>query len=452
MFRTLTILSVLFAVASAGASPPNFLVLLADDLRPDAIHALGNPHIQTPNLDKLVSRGASFSNAYIMGARNGAVCMPSRAMLMTGRDLFAFDESAGRIPEDYATFPELLRKAGYETFITGKWHQDAASLNRTFSTGDNIFMGGMHDPFNIPLHDHNPEGKYARDSAQVHKGAHATHLFADAAIGFLQGRDTEQPFLAYVSFTAPHDPRSAPAEYHDRYDASILPVPGNFLPEHPFDNGELRIRDEMLAGFPRTREEVQKHLADYYAMVTQLDEEVGRILAALKATGVGDNTVIVFASDHGLAVGSHGLMGKQNLYEHSIKLPLIIAGPGIPEGKTTGALVYLMDLGATLMDLAGLDASPLTDARSFAPVLKDPATPHRRFLTMFYREYQSGVRMDAWKYLAYSVNGAEREQLFNLDDDPLELKNLADDPAQVAIRDTLRSQLLITRDAMTAPK
>ncbi len=413
---------------AAAASPPNVLFLFADDMRADCIQALGNREIHTPNLDRLVERGLSFNNAYNMGSRNGAVCMPSRAMLMTGQSLFAFDASAGTILPTYPMFPELLRGAGYDTFVTGKWHQDSASSTRAFSAGANIFMGGMHDPFKTPLHDYSAEGNYATASAVVHDGVHATDLFADAAMGFLTQANPTKPFFAYVSFTSPHDPRTAPEAYHRRYPSDALTLPPNYLPEHPFDNGELVIRDEQLAATPRSEEEVRKHLSDYYAMITHVDDAVGRILDALEASGRAGQTIVVFTADHGLAVGSHGLMGKQNLYEHSAKLPLILAGPGIPQGIRSDALVYLSDLHPTLLELCQMVGVATPHARSFAPVLRGELPGHREQVTFYYKEYQRAVRQGDWKLIEYRVAGEERVQLFDLKSDPHELRDRSVEP------------------------
>lgn len=447
--KRLACLFLLLLARPVFAQQPNILFLLADDLRPDALGFMGRPDVKTPHLDRLAASGMIFENAYLMGSRNPAVCMPSRAMLMTGMRLFDFDESAGRIPPDFVTFPERLRSAGYETFITGKWHQDWQSLNRAFSSGSGIFLGGMHDPFAIPLHAYDPTGTYARESARV-TGEHATTRIAQAARMFLNQRDKQRPFFAYVSFTAPHDPRVAPSVHHEEYPPDNVSLPDNFLPEHPFDNGELRIRDEMLAGFPRSPAEVKRHLSDYYAMITHMDAEIGGILDALDAQGLTENTLIVFASDHGLAIGSHGLMGKQNCYEHSMKLPLILSGKGVPEGQRSDALVYLNDLYPTLLEWCGLEAAhPF--ARSLMPLLRGETTVHRQFVTFYYRDFQQAIRMGPWKYIRYSVHGAGREQLFKLDEDPGERVNLVEEGAHQQVRDSLRSMLTLTAANLRAP-
>ncbi len=161
----------------------------------------------------------------------------------------------------------------------------------------------------------------------------------------------------------PHDPRLAPAEFTKLYDPAKISLSKNFMPEHPFDNGELKIRDELLAPHPRTPAVMRQHLADYYATISHLDSEVGRVLAEIERRGWADNTIVIYSSDQGLAVGGrHGLMGKQNLYEH-VKPPLVFAGPGIPRGQSD-ALVYLYDLFPTICDFAVRKLPRLSKAKA----------------------------------------------------------------------------------------
>ena len=157
--------------------------------------------------------------------------------------------------------------------------------------------------------------------------------FADAAIGFIDRKPAE-PFFLEVAFTAPHDPRLVPPGWETKYDPKAIPLPKNFRPEHPFDHGNAGGRDERLLPSPRTTEDVRAELAAYYAVISGMDEQIGRILEALKTTGQLDNTIIIFSSDQGLAVGSHGLVGKQNLYEHTFGVPLIFSGPGVPQRRS----------------------------------------------------------------------------------------------------------------------
>lgn len=411
--------------ASERPSPtrrPNVLVLLADDQRADTIAALGNSHIRTPNLDRLVMRGTSFRRTYCMGSLQGAVCVPSRTMLLTGRTLFRIKDDLDGQP----TWPEAFAGQGYTTFLTGKWHNQAESALRTFQRGKAIFLGGMGNPYELPIQDISPDHTFIDRRMS---GEHSVKVFADAASEFLRGQAGMSPFLCYVAFNLPHDPRVAPKPYHDRYQADRPPIPANFLPQHPFNNGALVLRDEELAPWPRTPEIVRQHLADYYAAIEFLDAQIGRILEALRESRQDDNTLIVFAADHGLAIGSHGLFGKQNLYEHSMRAPLIMAGPGIPRGRQVNAMSYLLDIFPTLGDLAGVPAPEGSEGRSLAPILSGNQRIGRDSIFTAYGRVQRAVRDDRWKLIVYpQIN---KTQLFDLANDPAERDDLANAPARI---------------------
>jgi arylsulfatase A-like enzyme len=414
---------VVLADEAAKAKRPNLLFLFSDDQRYDTIHALGNPIIQTPNLDRLVGSGFVFTNNYVMGSMSGAVCYPSRAMLQSGRTLWHVPGNLQGVP----IWPEVMRRAGYATFGTGKWHNGPASFARGFTHGGAIFFGGMSDHYRVPIYDFDPTGKYPAGKRYI-GGKFSSALFADAAIDFLKRHRGDQPFFMYVSFTAPHDPRRPPPPYDTLYDPRKIPTPKSFMPRHPFDNGELVIRDEKLAPFPRTPEIIKRHIAQYYGMITHLDAQIGRILEALKVSGHADDTIILFSSDNGLALGRHGLLGKQNLYEHSSRMPLIFAGPGIPHGRSD-ALVYLYDLFPTACDLTGLTIPRGVEGKSLLPIIRGEKQQVRDFVLTAYKDVQRAVREPRWKLIEYHVGGVKTRQLFDLENDPEELKNLAGDPA-----------------------
>ena len=245
--------------------------------------------------------------------------------------------------------------------------------------------------------------------------------------------ESEQPFFAYVPFTAPHDPRQPSPEYRERYYQRNLPLPANYKPQHPFDNGALILRDENLAAWPRTEDVIRDQLAEYYGLITHLDDQVGRILAALDENGQAGNTIVVYAADHGLSVGSHGLLGKQNLYEHSMRCPLIIRGPEVPHG-TTDAFTYLYDLFPTLLAQGAVAEPPGIDGRDLTPLWSGGDPTWRKSLFLPYRDVMRAVRDDRYKLIVYpNVN---HRQLFDLVEDPDELHNLIADPdhAEIAAR------------------
>ncbi len=432
-------LFVLFAAVPTCASAqeklkrPNVLFIFSDDQRADTIAALGNKQIKTPNLDKLVARGTAFRRAYCMGAMQGAVCVPSRAMMLSGRSLFRVNDGLKGIN----TWPEMFARAGYRTFITGKWHNQQASVLAAFSAGKNIFFGGMGSPYALPVSDITEKRTLTEKKLT---GKHSCELFADSVIDFIKAqKGGNQPFVAYASLNGPHDPRVAPKEYHEMYNKEKPPLPPNFMPVHPFNNGEMVIRDEKLAPWPRIPDVVRQHLADYFAYVTYVDAQVGRILQALRDAGLEDDTIIVFASDHGLAIGSHGLFGKQNLYDHSMRAPLIMAGPGIPKGQQTDALTYLFDIFPTLGDLAQIKGPAGSDGKSLVPVLKGDAKQVRDSVFLAYRQFQRSVRDERWKIIVYPhIN---KTQLFDLETDPHEIKDLAYDPAHAKTISRLTDRL-----------
>jgi arylsulfatase A-like enzyme len=428
------VLSLLLASVAAGASDEgtraperrNVLLLVSDDQRVDSIAALGNGECLTPNLDRLVEEGFALTQTYCMGAMTAAVCGPSRAMLMSGRQLFSFEEAHPGPPAEFPSLPAAFRAEGYETFATGKWHNGKAWFQAGFERGDSIFFGGMGSHTELMVHAYDPSGAYTKAQARRLSSFSSTE-FAEAAITFLRERDRERPFFAYVAFTAPHDPRTPPEDVRARYDASALSLPENFAPQHPFDNGELKFRDERLAPWPRTPESIREHLADYYGMVSQLDDQVGRILNELEELGLADETLVVFTSDHGLAVGSHGLLGKQNLYEHSMAAPLVFRGPGIEPGRSD-ALAYLFDVPVTILDWAGCAGLEGASGRSLAPLLRREESSARDEIFTAYRRHQRALRGERFKLIRYPL--VDRTQLFDLAKDPLELHDLSGDEDQ----------------------
>jgi len=438
----------MFCAIGASAQRPNILFVLSDDQRHDTIHALGNAEISTPNIDRLVASGTTFTRAYIMGGTQAAVCAPSRAMLMTGRSIFHVSDN---IEQTYACWPREFAKAGYSNFGTGKWHNGTASFARTFDAGADIFFGGMTDHLKAPLQPFDASGKYPR-TAQYIGAKFDTEVYADAAIRYLEEYKSDKPFCVYLAFTSPHDPRMAPKEFTALYPPEKLSVPKNFLPKHPFDNGEMTIRDEMLAPFPRTPEIVREHIAAYYGMISHMDAQVGRVLNTLEKTGLAKNTIVIFASDNGLAVGQHGLLGKQSVYDHSVHVPLIFSGPGIPMGKRTDALCYLLDIFPTLCEMSGVSVPSTVEGKSLLPVLKGEKETQRDSLFFAYKNLHRGVRDKQFKLIEYFVKDERHTQLFDLTADPLEMNNLADVPAHIEQLTRLRGELAEWQKKLDDPR
>jgi len=412
MRRSILTLMILLAAgvpASGQSQKPNVLFLFADDMRADTIAALGDPAAKTPTLDSLVGRGFTMTSAYCMGGNSGAVCTPSRNMMLSGNAYFRwklFQPEKGPkglwSPGDGPNFPATFNQAGYETFHHGKRGNTAPLIQSRFQ-------------HNLYLKNDDAERKSGEPGREI----------ADSAISFLKNRDSSKPFLMYLAFGNPHDPRVAAQKYLDQIDTSKIKLPPNFLPVHPFDNGELSVRDEQLAPTPRPADVIKKQWHEYYAVQLCMDLHIGRIVDQLKSAGQLENTIIVFSADQGISLGSHGLLGKQNLYDHAMKSPLIMAGPGIPKGKSD-ALAYLFDIYPTVCELAGIEPPKNIDGRSFVNVIQGKSPKHRDALLLAYRDLQRAVVTPHDKLIHYPK--VKTTQLFNRKTDPFEMKNLFDDP------------------------
>lgn len=442
---------------------PNILFIFADDQRAGTINKLGNDAIHTPHLDRLVQDGLAFTEAHIPGGSNGAVCMPSRAMLHTGRSLFQIHEEGQSIAPDHKMLGELLQEAGYETFGTGKWHNGVESYARSFTSGDNIFFGGMHDHWNVPVHQFDPTGRYESRLRMVdnfffsnrtqsyiadhaHTGEHSTDMLASGVIDFLD-QDLDKPFFCYLALLAPHDPRTMPDRFRELYDPSEMELPPNFMAMHPIEYGNTDCRDELLAPYPRRPDDTRRQLAEYYGMISHIDHQVGRILDKLEETGKLDNTIVIYSADNGLAIGQHGLFGKQNLYEHSVHVPLIFSGPAIPRGETREQPVYLYDIYPTICELLGIELPEGVDGQSFYRAFSDETAEIRDRLYLAYTDKIRAIRRGPYKYMEHRHEGRETPALYNLEADPYETMNLVYDESYGDTVAELRACLLEEAEA-----
>jgi arylsulfatase A-like enzyme len=425
--------------AQGGEKPLNILFILTDDQAADTISAFGNERISTPGIDRLADAGMSFTHVFNQGSWSGAVCAPSRRMINTGRHLYHTgmgpkDDKQGADAKDYKMFGEAFKDAGYTTFMTGKWHLPMPVFERSFTDGKAVFKSGMaylkdggQWSTNFVDYDASLIGE-ARYNA--YKGdKHSSEMIADAAVDFLSSEDSSQkPFMMYVAFLAPHDPRQSPDEYVAKYPGESMDLPANFMSEHPFDQGDHYIRDEILARFPRDPDVVKDFIGEYYAMIEHLDTQIGRILDALEASGQADNTLIIFTSDHGLAVGKHGLLGKQNQYDHSVRAPFILKGPHVPAGKISKGMFYIASAYPTALEMAGLDIPASVQMPSVAPLVRGEKETELSSIYGSYRHYQRMLRDDDYKLIYYPH--IRKTQLFDMQNDPDELVNLADNPDQ----------------------
>lgn len=423
---------------SAGAPEsdrPNFLFIIVDDQSPMDL-SVYNSHSQmeTPAIQRLAERGVVFDQAYHMGAWTGAVCTASRRMLMTGRNLWhipgsqKFHSEAGAadaetfVPIDLQqqSLPAVFNRAGYVTMRTCKRGNSYEPANKLFQIRkDATKRGGTHE---------------------TGSGWHG-----DQVIDFLEQRQQAKdrpPFLIYYGFSHPHDRRDGTPELLEKYgasnhdDRSVLPilsdrmppVPRNWLPAHPFHHGHPGLRDEVaVSGVWKNRDTatIRNETGRQYACSENIDYQIDRVLKHLEATGDLENTYVIYTADHGMAIGRHGLQGKQNLYEHTWRVPYIIAGPGIEPQRVTGN-IYLHDTLATLCDYAGIRPPETNHGLSYRPVVEGKQALMRETL---YGCYCGGtkpgirsLRHGDWKLIEYDVldGTLQQTQLFNLRENPLE--------------------------------
>lgn len=463
---------------------PNVLLIYTDDHRFSGIHALGGMEVKTPNIDALVANGISFNKTFLMGAFSGATCIPSRAMLMTGRQLFNLKGQGKDIPASHATIGETFKNAGYDTHIVGKWHNDNASLSRSFSSGSTIMGRGVYltDHFRMPFWDWDKTGEFSNEQAylltydenqkeikraltkddkrgpiglETH-GPHTSEVFAKNAISFFESRKKKSPFFMYLAFHAPHDPRQAPEAYKSIYSPEDVLLPPSYLPQHPFDNGHMVLRDEELAPWPRTEAIAKQQLADYYAIITHLDDQIGKVIQSLKDTGIYENTLIILAGDSGLAVGNHGLMGKQNIYdEDGIHVPLIFSGQLIKDkGRKIDALSYIHDIFPTICDLTHVEIPQSVNGKSLAPIITGEIDEVRESTYHAYKQFQRAYRKGDYKLIEYvrapdndwqrgnEIRGSRVTQLFNITKDPWETTDISFLPENKTLVQDMRMELI----------
>ena len=408
---------------------PNILVIITDDQRFDTIGALGNHHIYTPNLDRLVQRGFAFRRHLC----TTPICTPARAEILTGCDSFGNGVPWFGMPinKKLTLLPQAFASVGYHTIHVGKWHNDGhPGKGKGYAQTHCVFPSDNLN--NYAIHGHTM--RFHEDDREME--GHATELFTDTAIDAIRQAPTGKPWFCYLGYSAPHDPHHCPPPFKNWYDPETMPLFPNFMPEHPFDNGDMVIRDEQLENWPRTQESMRRYRANYYNCITHLDANLGRLFDQLELDGALENTLILFTGDQGLAVGSHGLLGKENMYNHSVSSPLILAGPGVPAGGCSSALSHQVDLFPTLCDLAGVPCpSSVQDGLSLLPVIRNECHRVREaVLCQFYspeepkqvlRHTQRAIITERWKLTWYPQ--IRHFQLFDLENDPNELVDLLAD-------------------------
>lgn len=455
-------------LSNLNAKKPNILFIFADDQCYETVGGLGLTDIETPHLDRLMNSGTSFTRAYNMGSWSGAVCLASRAMLNTGRFIWRAQKASNQAETERADgrfWSENMKSAGYKTYMTGKWHVKA-SAEKCFDITRNV-RGGMPNQtpegYNRPLPGKPDQwSPYDRKFGGFWKdGKHWSEIVADDAIDYLseaKKHANKNPFFAYIAFNAPHDPRQAPKEFIDKYPLTRIKVPSNFLPMYPYKD-EIGcphgLRDEKLAPMPRTKHAIQVNRQEYYAIITHMDLQIGRILDSLEKSGMADNTYIFYSADHGLGVGHHGLLGKQNLYEHSTRVPFIIQGPAIPKGKRIESPIYLQDVMATSLALAGIEKPKHVEFNDILPLAlgKTKKSPYKEIYGA-YLNVQRSITKNNIKLLAYP--NVPLLRVYDITKDPEEKKDLAPTQKGKALIKKLFPQLVKLQkkmgDSLDLPK
>ena len=423
---------------------PNFLFIIADDQSPFDLKMYNQDSIlDTPVLDKLASEGMVFDGAYHMGSWSGAVCTPSRHMVMSGRTVWHIPGKRNphtnngklvpaNLPEN--TMAAIFNRTGYATMRTCKKGNSYKAANEKFTACHESTMRGGTDDTGSAWH-------------------------AEQVLNYLNDRQADKdtrPFLIYYGFSHPHDPRNGKIDLLAKYgsvnhtDKNSLPptspkqpvLPVNYLPAHPFHHGHPGLRDEVkVSGVWEKRDEltIGNELGREFACSENIDIQIGRVLKKLDEMGELDNTYIFYTADHGIAIGRHGLQGKQNLYEHTWRVPFIVKGPSIKTGSRTQGNIYLLDVLGTMCDLAGIEPPKTVESKSFRPVLEGKKDTIRNVLYGVYcggtKPGMRSVRKGDWKLIKYDVmDGTVRKtQLFNLKDNPDELLKEHHDPEVIKL-------------------
>ncbi|MGJ8676289.1 MAG: sulfatase-like hydrolase/transferase [Akkermansiaceae bacterium] len=433
---------------------PNILFIFADDQMWNSLGCLEGSQVLTPNLDRLRHQGVLFSHAYNMGSFTSAVCVASRTMLNTGAFVWSAAELSPKgnnsqdrnAPEDQAKYTverkkpagywsQWMKEAGYETYFSGKWHVSGVNAKKLFDHTLNVrggMPGGANTQYNRDFVPGEPDGwSYDKEQKGFWQGGkHWSEVLGDDSEAFFkQAEKSDKPFFMYLAFNAPHDPRQAPKEYLDMYNVDEMKLPVNFLPEYPYNQAAgagRKLRDERTAPFPRTEHAIKVTLQEYFALITHMDTQIGRILDALEASGKADNTYIFFTADHGLAVGDHGFLGKQNMYDSSMRVPFLMAGPGVPADSTVNAPIYLQDVVATSLEIADFPKPEQVEFQNLLPLAKGET--EKSSYESIYGAYFGAQRMyrnDRYKMIIYPTISVVR--LYDMVNDPFETKDLAEE-------------------------
>ena len=440
---------------SASPGPPNLLIIMSDEHAPQFSGAYGHPLVQTPRLDRLAAEGVLFENAYC----NSPLCVPSRMSFMTGRYVSAIGvwDNATPLASDIPTWAHVLRAAGYDAVLAGKQHFVGPDKRHGFrgQLARDLHGEGAHPIFDWAAGTLTAAAPWP-GLAQAGPGETPEMASDDqteeAALTYLRdpGRH-QQPWALNVSFLAPHFPLVVPEPYWRRYPLDAIDLPrlpaGHLAGQHPVYQRMRRMFG--LIDFPDDL--VRRGRAGYYGLITQLDNRIGRLLDTLDDTGLAENTLVLYLSDHGEMAGEHGMWRKSNFYEHSSRVPLMLRWPGqLPGGRRVSGVVSLVDVVATMVDAARAPAPAALAGESLLPLARGEPLVRPWKDEAFAEYFGHGVarpmamlRRGPYK-LNYSLDDAP--ELYNLADDPGEFHDLAAEPAHQPVIDDLRTRLLARWD------
>ena len=453
------------ASAAISADEPNLVFILADDQRNDTLGCAGHSVIQTPNIDRLADEGMRFENMFV----TTSICMASRASLFTGLTETGHGHTGGPAPatpvieQDVDTsFPVLLREAGYRTGFFGKQHVkfeegNKAALKRMFDAHEVIHLG--------PYFKKQPDGSLR----------HTAELIGDRSIEFLASQPAAQPFCLYMSFNIAHaeDGDKRPGIGHfpwpkavDGLYEDIDPAPPQLGDPTYFEGQPDFLKNSLNRErwFWRwdTPEKYAMNMCAYFRMLTGMDRVIGRVLEKLEERGLAENTVVIYTADNGYYMGDRGFAGKWSHYEQSLRVPLTIHDPRLPEGKrnrVVSPMALNIDLPSTMLELAGVAIPEKYQGRSVVPIIrgKTPADWRSDFFCEHHYNHEAlpkwrGVRGSRFTYACYYEQEPAYEFLFDLERDPTQFDNLADDPGCKGILESMRERCAEFEREYTRPE
>lgn len=441
--------------------PRNVIFVLVDDLRYDAMGFL-TKGLQTPNIDYLAKNGAYFPNATV----TSSLCSPSRATILTGmspRNHRIIDNNNSS-EQGLTFFPQYLQERGYQTAFFGKWHMgiDDDHPRPGFNRWVSFAGQGTYFPTDELTPQEIAAGRRQMlnvDGKAVAQKAYITDELTDYAMEWLErGRDQDKPFFLYLSHKAVHSAPLPPERYRHQYDDLAIDLPASVAnTEENYRDKPLWVRNQRnswhgVEFMYHTGRNIKGYIRDYYRTLTPVDDSLGRILAYLRKNGLIENTSIIFYSDNGFLFGEHGLIDKRNAYEPSVRVPLLMYAPGlVPGGQVIKPRVLNLDIAPTILDMARVPAPPQFEGRSFMPLatgaIPAMAWKDKDFIYEYYWEWNFpqtpttfSIVRDGIKYIQY--HGVwDLDEVYDLNQDPNEMRNLTDDPNYAERKRELRASL-----------